>query len=144
MGTVRYQLSFSLSVVWCASHGRFCLPQRARKLQVGFFCNRSVVGRDVMCVVCLVECIYSLLYQLPQRKQLDSFLRLHLDGVNTQKKGVGALMILLQPYVVRQFYLPQIHVTVVQDLARGHYRTCGARNKSRSGMLYRRYRTGVR
>ena len=47
-------------------------------------------------------------------------------------------MILLQPYVVRQFYLLQIPVTVVQDLARSHYRTCGARNKPRSGMLYRR------
>ena len=67
---------------------------------------------------------------------------MHLDGVNTQKKGVGALMMLLQPYVVRQFYLLQIPVTViVQDLARSHYRTCGARNKPRGGMLYRRYRT---
>ena len=50
---------------------------------------------------------------------------MHLDGVNTHKKGVGALMILLQPYVVRQFYLLQIPVIVVQDLARSHYRTCG-------------------
>ena len=38
-----------------------------------------------MCVVCLVECILCTNY----RKELDSFLRVHLDGVNTQKKRSG-------------------------------------------------------
>ena len=41
---------------------------------------------------------------------------------------------LAEQIVVRQFYLLQIPVIVVQDLARSHYRTCGARNKPRSGM----------
>ena len=41
---------------------------------------------------------------------------------------------LAEQIVVRQFYLLQIPVTVVQDLARSHYRTCGARNKPRRGM----------